>query len=227
MREQPRLLDLFCGAGGAARGYQRAGFYVVGVDIAPQPRYAGDEFIQGDALSFPLDGFDAIHASPPCQKFSSMTRGRWKDREHPDLVAPMRARLLATGLPFVIENVVGAPLINPITLCGSMFGLQSAHGNQLRRHRQFEIHPAALCLVQPCQHNDASPIGVYGGGQHPARRIVAYDARFEGVDFGVVERRRAMGIDWMSGHELNQAIPPAYTEYIGAQLIATLSERAA
>ena len=206
-------------------GYSRAGFDVVGVDIKPQPRFPF-EFCQADAMTFPLDGYDVIHASPPCQAYSSMRKGRWQDRSHPDLVAKTRANLQATGLPYVIENVVGAPLVNPITLCGSMFGLQSIHGNQLRRHRLFEIHPPHVCLVQPCQHNHASPIGVYGGGQHPARRKRRYDESAEGLDFGVTERRRAMGIDWMTGRELNQAIPPAYTEWIGRHLWQQLQRAA-
>ena len=114
---KPRLLDLFSGAGGAAMGYHRAGFEVVGVDIKPQPHYPF-EFHQADALTFPLDGFDAIHASPPCQAYSTMTR---KPSDHPDLYAPTRSRLVATGLPYVIENVIGAPYTHGFVLCGSMF----------------------------------------------------------------------------------------------------------
>lgn len=129
---RPRLLDLFCGAGGAARGYQQAGFYVVGVDNKPQPRYVGDEFIQADAMTFPLDGFDAIHASPPCQGYSIMRNLPWlRDKEYPMLIEPMRERLKAAGVPWVIENVMGAKL--PAGwLCGGMFGLP------FYRHRAFE-----------------------------------------------------------------------------------------
>jgi DNA (cytosine-5)-methyltransferase 1 len=136
---KPRILDLFCGAGGASAGYARAGFDVVGVDLNPQPRYPF-EFHQADALTFPLDGFDAIHASPPCQAYSTMRRGLWKDREHPDLIAPIRDRLIGADVPYVIENVEGARrlLVNPVLLCGTMFGLGTKEGNQLRRHRYFE-----------------------------------------------------------------------------------------
>ena len=112
---RPRLLDLFCGAGGAARGYQLAGFHVTGIDINPQPRYAGDEFVQADALTYPLDGFDAIHASPPCQAYTSL-RVMWNAIEHADLIPSTRANLIESGLPYVIENVPGAPLRNPLAL---------------------------------------------------------------------------------------------------------------
>lgn len=235
---KPRLLDLFCGAGGATKGYQRAGFYVVGVDIKPQPRYCGDEFVRADAMdvlqSFDVDewgNFDAIHASPPCQKYSAMTRGRWQDREHPDHIAGVRAWLIETGLPFVIENVMGAPLINPTLLCGTMFGLRTREGSQLRRHRLFEC-PWLFALIPECQHNDGSAIGVYGGGQHPERRRPAtigvwgnaggHSVR-DGLDhYGTEARQEAMGIDWMRGPELSEAIPPAYTEWIGRHLLETL-----
>lgn len=222
---KPRLLDLFCKAGGAGMGYSRAGFDVVGVDHEPQPNYPFP-FIQADALTVSLEGYDAIHASPPCQIFSAMTRGRWQDRAHPDLLVPIRGRLLAAGVPFVIENVVGSPLINPVLLCGSMFGLQTSHGNQLRRHRLFELHPPFVLLAPPCQHNHASPIGVYGGGQHPHRRR-GVSVASDGLPFGVRERREAMGIDWMSSRELSQAIPPVYTEFLGRQLLAAVAARRA
>lgn len=220
--KRPRLLDLFCCAGGAGVGYHRAGFDVVGVDIRPQPRYPL-AFVQADALEYAAahgHEFDAIHASPPCQLYSAMTRSRWADREHPDLVDATRVLLRKIGRPYVIENVPGAPLINPILLCGTMFGLRTAYGNQLRRHRMFEVWPATLCLAPECQHNNLPSIGVYGGGQHPQRRT-------EGARFGVTERARAMGIHWMTGVELNQAIPPAYTEYLGRQLMQALERRAA
>ena len=229
---RPRLLDLFCGAGGAAMGYHRAGFDVVGVDIQPQPRFPF-AFVRGDALNPPvrLSDFDLIHASPPCQRFSSMTRGRWQDREHRDLLTPTREMLQASGVPYIIENVVGAPLVNPILLCGTMFGLGTSFGAQLRRHRLFEA-PWFFALAPECQHNDGSPIGVYGGGQHPARRRPATvgvwgnaggQSNRDGVlQYSVEERRRAMGIDWMSGEELSEAIPPAYTEWLGRQMLTAL-----
>lgn len=137
---KPLLLDLFSGAGGAARGYQRAGFYVVGVDTKLQPRYAGDEFVQADAMTYPLEGFDAIHASPPCQHYSIMRNLPWlRDKEYPALIEPIRERLKASGIPWVIENVYGARRskrrpdgMQAGYLCGQMFGLP------ILRHRMFE-----------------------------------------------------------------------------------------
>jgi len=230
--DKPRLLDLFCCAGGAAMGYSLAGFEVVGVDINPQPHYPF-EFHQSDALTYPLDGFDAYHASPPCQKFSTMTNGRWKDRlaSHPDLINPIRARLIGTGKPYIIENVPGAKdkLINPIMLCGTAFNLGTKEGNQLRRHRYFELSFSFNDFLLQCQHNKASSIWVYGGGQNPARRKPATigvwghaggGSNRDGLaQFGTDARREAMGIDWMNGNELSEAIPPAYTEYIGKYLM--------
>lgn len=214
----PRLLDLFCGAGGAARGYQRAGFYVVGVDVKPQPRYAGNEFVQADALTFPLSGFDAIHASPPCQAFSDL-KSMHNAKAHADLLAPTRARLIASGLPYAIENVEGAPMRNDIVLCGTMFGLgwQDA---ELRRHRRFEMSHPPLFVPQ-CDHRLPRVIGVYGGHGRDRRRLVNTQ------DYPTAARRVAMGIDWMTSMELSQAIPPAYTEYIGKQLIQHLALRGA
>lgn len=213
-------------------GYSRAGFTeIVGVDIKPQPRYPF-QFVRADAMTYPLDGFDAIHASPPCQKYSAMTHSRWQDRAHADLVAPMRARLKTCGgTPYVMENVIGAPLEKTLLLCGTMFGLGTTEGSQLRRHRLFEV-PWFFALAPQCQHRDGSAIGVYGGGQHPARKRPAtigvwgnaggHSTR-DGLDhYGIDARRQAMCIDWMSGAELSEAIPPAYTEYIGKQLLEQL-----
>jgi DNA (cytosine-5)-methyltransferase 1 len=227
---KPKALDLFCGAGGASMGLYRAGFDLTGVDIKPQPRYPF-RFIQADALEFPLEGYDFIWASPPCQKYSSMTRGRWKEREHPDLVPAIRSRLNNLDTPFVIENVVGAELIAPFILCGTMFGLQTFEGSQLRRHRLFEA--PWLALTPSCAHNDGSAIGVYGGGQHPDRRRPAsigvfgnaggYSKRDDLYHYGIDARRQAMGIDWMTSAELSEAIPPAYSEFIGKQAIQFLT----
>lgn len=217
---KPRLLDLFCGAGGAAMGYSCAGFDVVGVDIKPQPDYPF-EFHQGDALEFPLDGFDAIHASPPCQRYSNLRHvAEKKGRDAPDLVATTRVALEATGLPWVIENVPGAPVRATIILCGSMFGL-GAGVRQLRRHRLFEL---SFAMFQPeCRHVGEA-IGVYGGG--PVGRYTFgngahkdYYNRRGGYQGTVAEKREAMGIDWMNAAALNQAIPPAYTEFIGSRLL--------
>lgn len=213
---KPRLLDLFCGAGGAAMGYHRAGFEVVGVDIKPQPHYPF-EFYQGDALDniFTDPGvtrslFDAIHASPPCQAHSAL-RSLWKNAKHPDLIEPTRNLLKASGLPYVIENVPGAPLIDPTRLCGSMFGL-GANGRQLRRHRLFEA-PWLGPWAPLCRHQ-GQPVGVYGygGGGKMTRGYKGTEAEY----------REAMGIDWATKAEIAQAIPPAYTEWIGKQLMEAL-----
>jgi DNA (cytosine-5)-methyltransferase 1 len=164
---KPRALDLFSGAGGAARGLQLAGFHVTGVDIRPQPRYAGDVFIHGDALEVSLDGYDFIHASPPCQAHTAM-KTMPDAKEHPDLIPATRSRLVASGLPYVIENVVGAPLISPILLCGTMFDL-GCKDAELRRHRLFEC--SFPMLVPQCQHGRrAAAIGVYGGHLRNRRR---------------------------------------------------------
>ena len=205
---RPRLLDLFCGAGGAAVGYHRAGFDVVGVDIKPQPRYPF-EFHQADAMTFPLDGFDAIHASPPCQVF--VTRGRTQRRAdrpaHQNLVDATRVRLDGALVPWVMENVATSTLRRDLILCGSMFGLQ------VRRHRHFEGNPPLLPFTPCCDHS--RPIfGVYGHGAGPKK---------ERTDWGTVaDWRRAMGIDWMTRDEITQAIPPAYTEFVGRHLIGAL-----
>jgi DNA (cytosine-5)-methyltransferase 1 len=228
---RPRLLDLYCGAGGAAVGYHRAGFDVVGVDTAEQPNYPY-EFHQADALDVLRDSawvarnYDVIHASPPCQAYSSATK-RWPGRrdDHADLVAQTRALLNATGLPYVIENVVGAPLLNPIMLCGSSFGLG------VERHRLFETNwplMAAPCAhyLQPPRYETydargrgrARSVPVYGQG----RRVRSVDGVPITPDEDRQLRAGAMGIDWMTDLELSQAIPPAYTEFIGRALLDQL-----
>jgi len=213
MMRRPLLLDLFSGAGGAAMGYHRAGFDVVGVDIAPQPRYPF-RFVQADAMTYPLDGFDAIHASPPCQAYSAM-RTNWNARkDHPELVEPVRERLQSSGLPWVMENVPGAPMAPLFLMCGSAFGL-GLPGYQLRRHRWFETS-GAWQLSPPCQHR-GPVIGIYGDHGRDQRRSEGY-----GRYFTLDERKAAMGIDWMARGELDQAIPPAYTEYIGREALGDL-----
>ena len=211
--EKLKLLDLFCCAGGAGMGYAQAGFDVTGVDIVPRPRYPF-AFVQADVLTLNpawVAGFDAIHASPPCQAHSSL-KSMHNAKDHPDLVPPTRAMLVASGRPWIIENVVGAPLINPITLCGTMFGLGTGEA-ELRRHRLFEMsHPPAL--TPQCTHRKARVIGVYGGHGRDRRR--AHNTQ----DFSTAQRAEAMGIDWMTGAELSQAIPPAYTEWLGRHLLA-------
>lgn len=228
---KPVLLDLFAGAGGAAMGYHRAGFDVVGVDIRPQPRYPF-KFIQADAMTFPLAGYDAIHASPPCQLFTPLN-AMWNRSEHRDLLTPTRERLKATSRPYVIENVPGAPMSNYLMLCGSMFGLGSGDA-ELRRHRWFETHPE-MWFTPPCGHNQrASTVWVYGhaGGtsnRAKARVIGVYGGhgrdrrrRDNTQEFSTERRKEAMGIEWMTGEELSQAIPPAYCEYIGRELMRIL-----
>lgn len=212
---RPRLLDLFCGAGGCAEGYQRAGFDVVGVDIRPQPRFPF-EFHQADALTFPLEGFDAIHASPPCQHFTKY-KNLHADlpSRYPDLIAPMRERLRGAGVPWVMENVQGAPMLNPVTLCGSMFGLD------VRRHRLFEMSDPPL-MVPQCEHTWQTkrfPGGrskQHGGdSRFPCRATVEIGA----WDIPLRAQQEAMGIDWMELEELSESIPPAYTEWLGRHLI--------
>lgn len=219
---RPLLLDLFCGAGGAAMGYHRAGFDVVGVDINPQPRYPF-EFRQADAMGAlldhlfcdesclstpPLPQFAAIHASPPCQAFSSMTHCQGDPGSHADLLTPIRQTLNLLGLPWVIENVPGAPMRADYKLCGCMFGLA------VQRERWFETSWHAFDLRQPC-HHPAAAVGVYGygGPRGSSGRLSGRHARWS----------QAMAIDWMDARELTQAIPPAYTEYIGSQLLAALA----
>lgn len=216
-----RILDLFCNAGGAARGYADAGFEVVGVDIEPQPRYPY-EFHRADALTFPLDGFDAVHASPVCKLWSVATRTGADPAVHPDQITPIRARLLDAGVPYVIENVVGAPLVRPVMLCGSMFDLD------VQRHRAFEASWPLVDHWWPCRHGIWAPRFTpnrsdrrrNGGGL--ARVMSVAGGGSGGYGGHVADWRRAMGIEWMTRAELAQAIPPAYTAFVGAQLIAHL-----
>lgn len=226
---KPILLDLFCGAGGAANGYHDAGWDVVGVDIEPQPNYPF-EFHQGDVLNEFVQwvvgcgwrGFSAIHASPPCQRYSDLAKRNGNGDEWPDLIAPTRGLLQAIGVPYVIENVEGAPLHDPIMLCGTMFP-------ELRviRHRLFESNVA---LVAPPH------------GKHPLvfthdKRKAHYGQLDQNTSFVQVtgggnatlaNKKAAMGCEWMrSHHEVNEAIPPAYTEWIGRQLMAHVLASAA
>jgi DNA (cytosine-5)-methyltransferase 1 len=218
---RPRLLDLFCCAGGAGMGYHRAGFEVVGVDIKHRARNP-HPVIEADVLGLDpawiADNFDAVHASPPCQFATELNNDKTR---HENLIPPTRALLEATGLPYVIENVEGAKahLVNPIVLCGSMFSLESGDA-ELRRHRLFECSFPVFPLPH-CSHAKRRVIGVYGGHGRDRRR------KFNGQDFTVEQRREAMGIDWMTGGELSQAIPPAYTEFLGRQLLAEVRARQA
>jgi DNA (cytosine-5)-methyltransferase 1 len=217
---RPRLLDLFCGAGGAGMGYHRAGFDVVGVDLEPQPRYPF-EFHQADAMTFPLDGYDAIHASPPCQDYSRAMRHLAAG--YPRLIDPIRDRLQAPGIPWVIENVPGAPLpvqtdlwgAHGVELCGTMFGLR------IWRHRLFETS-VAVVAPRGCDHT-IQPLNPH---RATTRRKLYAEL---GTTRTGLERmwREEMGVGWMNVPEGREAIPPAYTEYIGAELLSHLAERAA
>ena len=215
---KPKLLDLCGGEGGAAKGYADAGFEVVGVDIRPQPRYP-HEFIQADAIEVLRDrtfvtSFDAIHMSWPCQGFKKGTL--WRDS--PDLVTSGRELALAYGMPWVIENVMEAPLDRnrSIVLCGEMFGLRTI------RHRRFEPSPG-LTLVAPqhARHKRRTA--------HSRRREMwelGYHASFTG-DIGTYAGPEGMGIDWMTGNGLSEAIPPAYARWVGRQLMAAIAGVAA
>lgn len=191
-------------------GYSRAGFDVVGVDIKPQPNYPF-KFIQADAMKFMISGFDVIHASPPCQAYSAINRGMGNASHYPDLIADLRNRLEANGSEWVIENVIGAPLFFPSVLCGSMFNLRSNSGLWLRRHRLFET--SRFILTPRCCHPRGLPsIGVYGKGTN------TYHKNRLGRNITVDEQRQAMGINWTTKSELVQAIPPAYTKWIGERI---------
>lgn len=222
-----RLLDLFCGAGGAAMGYYRAGFdEIVGVDIRPQPNYPFG-FICVDALEFlrhrsviRLD-YDAIHASPPCQDFLNLSRVNdvlGRVRTHERLIAATRDLLLETELPYVIENVADArpELRDPVRLCGTAFGLP------LRRHRLFESNVPLGGI--PCAHHRFTEPKYWTGWRPKGEHRLSTVVQVYGNAADKHEWPAAMGIDWMTDDELAEAIPPVYTEYIGTQLMAALAD---
>jgi DNA (cytosine-5)-methyltransferase 1 len=219
---RPRLLDLFCCAGGAAMGYHRAGFDVVGVDVLPQPNYPF-AFHQADALTFPLDGFDAIHASPPCQAnikgLGAVNAALGRENTHVDLIPETRARLRAAGVPYVIENVVGAALLAPVRVCGSAFALP------IRRHRMFESN--VMLLVPSCEHDREREAKYWTSYQNGVKGRRAKVVQVYGQGAERHEWGPALGIDWMTPGELTQAIPPAYTEHIGRQLLLAVNARRA
>lgn len=196
-------------------GYHRAGFDVVGVDVKPQPRYPF-KFIEADAIGFDswiIRSFDAVHASPPCQSYSPLA-ALSPDKSYPDLIEFVRDMLDQAGRPYVIENVMSAPLIKErsIVLCGEMFGLRTY------RHRRFESH---LPLVAPPHPKH---VKLTATKQRKARWAEGWHVSITG-DVGTYVGPEAMGIDWMTGNELCEAIPPAYTEFIGRQLLAHIQSQ--
>lgn len=225
---RPLLIDAFCCAGGAAVGYYRAGFDILGFDINPQPNYPFD-FIQGDALELlRKHGPRAAvrHASPPCQVYSTTKHAHKGSSNHPDLLAPTRELLIEIGGPYVIENVEGAPLIDPLTLCGSEFVLRAPDVDglplALKRHRLFESN-IWLMGAGGCYHDGTQVAGSYTAGRHrtPAHRD--NPERRGGYTPALKVRAALLGVDWkMNEHELAQAIPPAYSEFIGHQLMASI-----
>ena len=210
MSRKPAVLDLFCGAGGASMGYHQAGFEVFGIDINPQPEYPF-EFRQMDVLAIRSYNFgnryDLIHASPPCQRFSTITP---RPLDHPDLIAPTRSLLINSKLPYVIENVPAAPLLDPVILCGSMFSLK------VRRHRKFESN----WHIEPLSHKHAEqgqPWGIYGnGGGTDVPRVGggSRGRKAKQSDFAAL-----MEMPWATPRGIVQAIPPAYTRYVGEQFL--------
>lgn len=229
---KPKLLDLFCGAGGTAKGYMDAGFYVVGVDIQPQPHYCGDEFYQDDALvvlntllagstwhGYTLSDFTAIHASPECKSYTICNLS--PKEKYEQLIAPVRQCLSAANKPWIIENVLGAKrhMNASILLCGTMFGLRTT------RHRLFETNIPLFFPPFACDHRDA-PISVYGHSVWDASKVGTprKDGRRRPDSVSIEVGRQAMGIAWMNINELAEAIPPAFTEFLGKHLLAYVDD---
>ena len=219
-----KLLDLFCSAGGAAMGYARAGFDVVGVDIEPQPNYPF-AFVQADALRPPFDlrDFDAIHASPPCQAglagLGALNRSLGRAYDHEDLVPQTRELLIASGVPYVIEQPMkGARLRAPFVLCGSSFGLP------IHRHRQFESN--VMLLAPACEHDRLTEAKYWTGYRPGGVTRLSKVVQVYGNGGGREHWGPALGIDWMTPDEMTQAIPPVYAEWIGRGLIEAISQRA-
>lgn len=229
----PRLLDLFCCEGGAGWGYHLAGWDVVGVDCGRRDRYPFPMF-RGDALAYLADHgreYDAVHASPPCQAYSSTRHTRaapppslFDMADHPDLVGPTRDALIANGRPWIMENVPGAPMDSAVTLCGTMFALGARCRDgwrELRRHRLFESSHA---LTPPCRcrHGLYPVVGVFGDGGNTAdgRRANGRRAAYHASP---AEAVAALGVPWMSHYGATQAVPPAYAAWLGAQLLAAVS----
>lgn len=225
-----RILDLFCKAGGAAKGLKDA-FHdasIIGVDIKPQKNYPF-QFIQADALTYPTKGFNFIWASPPCQAHTVLKGAAWDKAnytaKHPDLIPQTRAILESSGVPYIIENVPGAPLLHPIMLCGSHFGLTTNNGHQLRRHRIFEIKKThmikPILAPGPCKHTSPT-IGIFGNKarntgaekRHYSKPKATRGSPPKDILLTLTDARQAMGCPWMSFAELSEAIPPAYSRFI-------------
>lgn len=215
-----RLLDLYCGGGGAASGYIDVGFEVVGVDLVDHSAYYPGQFIQANALEYVQEHgheYDAIHASPPCQAYSAATRDYSR---HPDLVGPTRSGMGGTGRPWVMENVIGSPLRRDLMLCGSHFDL-TASGYLLRRHRLFELEgfevpqPKCSCARRPIA-------GVYGNLPRQGYHRYGKPEKYHGMKFPVPDAKIVMGVD-LPPKVLVQAIPRAYSHYIGKYLMEALS----
>lgn len=220
-----RILDAFCGLGGAAKGLKDAGLWVLGVDIKPQPDYCGDEFIQGDAIKFIIKNrrrFDAVWASPPCQAHSVLTlgnRGKGLFDNHQDLIPATRRALERSRKPWVMENVPLAPMRQDLMLCGLMFDLN------LFRHRKFEMHGFTVPQPAHIPHGDRRVQGWRHGEFHEGEIMGVYGSG--GMKGELVKWQEAMGIDWStSWRGLSEAIPPAYSYLIGTHLLKSLTNRA-
>lgn len=215
---KPRLLDAFCCSGGSTRGYQEAGYLVTGIDLIAWPDYCGDAFVQGDAVEYIREHghkYDAIHASPPCQDHSALTKGNrrrgWSD-SHTDLIPATREALLSTGRPFVIENVQGAPIRRDLTLCGLMFGLR------VFRHRYFEVHGFTAVSPPHPTHRGHRVSGWRHGVRHEGDMVAVYG--LGGGKGSVADWQQAMGLFHTADRRaLAEALPPSFTRYIGSLMI--------